>query len=84
MLVFENYLGNFCMAGNKKMVVNDTSIRELEAMAKCGDLMSYGDCIQHLAFQEQQWGLLPDIGRLCCVLPATLMTGWLPYVSFPA
>ena len=84
LLVYENYLGNFCMAGGKNRHPQDTTIRELEAMAKCSDLMSLGDNVQHMCMREQQWGMLHDVGRLCCVLPASLMRGWIHYVAFPA
>ena len=53
-------------------------------MAKCSDLMSLGDNVQHMCMREQQWGMLHDVGRLCCVLPASLMRGWIHYVAFPA
>ena len=53
-------------------------------MANCSDLLSLGDNIHTMCYEHQQWGLLPDIGRITCVLPANLMNGWLPYVQFPS
>lgn len=88
LLVFENYLTNFQCFANQSLGINinangEPSLSDMQRLSYCADLFSISDNLQTCCIQNQAWSLLPDIGRVSCVLPAQIMQGWLPYVRFP-
>lgn len=75
LLVHENYLGSV-----KQKPVN---MDVLQRAAYAADLLTVGDIMNRKINEDQEWSLLPDVGVVGCVYPASVCNGFIPFPSFP-
>ena len=65
------------------MKSNSQKEEELERIANIADYISLGDIGNNLIRKQGNWSLLPNMGFLSSVAPATLNKGFLPFPKFP-
>ena len=71
----ENYLSSI---GSHAFTLSD-----IEKMATCANYISIGDTVNHQIRHHQDWSLLPNLGIMGTIAPATFSSGMLPYPKFP-
>ena len=72
--VHENYLTSMW---------NSNSMESIENLAKSADMISKGDVVLNQTRSSQDWSLMPWIGILSCLGPATLVCKFCSFVKFP-
>ena len=72
--IHENYLTSMW---------NSNSMDSIENLAKSADMISKGDVVLNQTRSSQDWSLMPSIGILSCLGPATLVWKFCSFVKFP-
>lgn len=76
LFVQESYIGAYS---------SYTNAQEMETLATAAEFISLGDMLDYQVMNNQQWSLLPNLGLMGCVAPATLNTnGYCNYCPFPS